>query len=192
MRYFYVILALVLTQNTYAQLDYEILNPNKCPGIVDTAIATGDTAYVWFLSDDPGIILSVSDTLIFNFSSSFNEPEITLASPTDTLSFKFGEDAAFCHCQVYIPNIFTPDGDLFNEKFVPVINCGDIQGVSMTICNRMGKVVFDETNYNWVEWNGTYHKTGEPVSQGLYGWQVSFIQEDGESQRHQGYVILAR
>lgn len=189
MRYLYVILAFGLGQNIHAQNLFFLKEFNRCPDVSDTLVIYGDTSYVWYYTNDPGTILSTSDTLIIH---SFEDPLITVASPNDTLSFSHWTDAAFCYCQVYIPNIFTPDGDAFNDKFFPVINCGATQGIRLTVCNRMGKVVFDETSLNWPEWDGTNPHTGEAVSQGLYGWQVSFIQESGETQRHQGHVFLSR
>lgn len=192
MKYFCVILAFGLSWNSYAQLEVIFPESIGCPGEPDTLIAIGDTSYVWYLSDDPNTILSDSNVFVINYTGSFNEPEINVATPTDTLSFILGEDAAFCHCQHYVPNRFTPDGDQFNEEFYAVINCGDVQAVRMTICNRMGKVVFDETDYDCPRWNGRHNNEGEVLRDDMYGWRVSFIKEDGETVSLEGFLILAK
>lgn len=175
-----------------AQLNIMYLSENHCPGIPDTLLAVGDTSYVWYLTNEPSTILSDSALLIFMEPGSYNNTEITLASTSDTIEFIFFADAAFCYCDSYIPNHFTPDGDIFNEEFYAVLNCGDIKGVRMTICSKMGKVVFDQTDYYPPRWNGRLNNEGLILKDDVYGWQVSFIKENDEIVHLAGHVTLAR
>jgi gliding motility-associated-like protein len=72
----------------------------------------------------------------------------------------------------YVPNTFTPDGDLFNETFRPVFTAGfDIYQYSFVVFNRWGEVLFESKNSK-IGWDGTYG--GQPVPQGTYIYQIQF------------------
>lgn len=72
----------------------------------------------------------------------------------------------------YIPNTFTPDGDEFNNVFIPVFTSGfDPYNYTMTIYNRWGETLF-ESNDALVGWDGTYN--GEFCKSGIYTWTIRF------------------
>lgn len=72
----------------------------------------------------------------------------------------------------YVPNTFTPDGDLYNETFTPMFTAGfDIYRYNMKIFNRWGEIVFESQNAA-VGWDGTYG--GVICQQGTYVWQISY------------------
>jgi gliding motility-associated-like protein len=72
----------------------------------------------------------------------------------------------------YIPNTFTPDGDLFNETFRPVFTAGfDIYQYNFLVFNRWGEIVF-ESNNAAIGWDGTYG--GKPAPEGTYIYQIQF------------------
>jgi gliding motility-associated-like protein len=72
----------------------------------------------------------------------------------------------------YVPNTFTPDGDLFNETFKPVFTAGfDIYQYSFVVFNRWGEVLFESQNAK-IGWDGTYG--GQPAPQGSYIYQITF------------------
>lgn len=149
--------------------------------------ADGDTSYAWAHISDPDSILSTDDEF---FAEPTEYTTYFLYGSSDTIEIDVWVSDCDYDCKYFVPTVFTPDGDLFNENFTPIINCGDIIGIRMTICNRMGKVVYDKTDYNWLSWDGRHMETGVLLSQGLYGWQVSFVKEDGEVIRLQGHVFL--
>ena len=73
----------------------------------------------------------------------------------------------------YVPNVFTPDGDEFNETFQPVFTTGyEPYDFHLTIFNRWGELIFE--SYNSIAgWNGTYGNQGL-VADGVYVWQIDF------------------
>lgn len=72
----------------------------------------------------------------------------------------------------YIPNTFTPDGDEFNQNFLPIFESGfDTHDFNMTIFNRWGQVIF-ESNDHTVGWDGTYN--GQVVQTGTYTYKIEF------------------
>jgi gliding motility-associated-like protein len=72
----------------------------------------------------------------------------------------------------YVPNTFTPDGDLFNPNFLPIFTAGyDIYNFNLVIFNRWGEIVFESNNARY-GWDGTYG--GMPSPDGTYTWQIQY------------------
>lgn len=70
---------------------------------------------------------------------------------------------------VYIPNVFTPDGDYMNNEFKPYFNGIDIYDYQMTIYNRWGEIVFQSFNSE-VGWMGFY---GDQMAEdGVYIYHI--------------------
>ncbi|MCI5054537.1 MAG: PKD domain-containing protein, partial [Flavobacteriales bacterium] len=74
---------------------------------------------------------------------------------------------------IYVPNAFTPDGDLLNEKFKPVAIGLDIY--EFTIFNRWGDQVFYTEDIN-DGWDGIMETGAEPQL-GVYVYRMRFSNE---------------
>ena len=83
-------------------------------------------------------------------------------SYTDTVVITL---AAVSDEEPFIPNVFTPNGDGKNERYLPV-NIDD-SSFSMDIYNRWGMKVYGSVNSS-VGWNGKLDNSGEPVPDGTY------------------------
>jgi len=57
-----------------------------------------------------------------------------------------------CSCPVYVPNVFTPNGDGLNDIFQPDILC-EPETYELIIFNRWGREVFSTNDFNQ-SWNG--------------------------------------
>lgn len=91
----------------------------------------------------------------------------------------------------FIPNAFTPDGDLFNERFTPVFTSGfDPYDYHLSIYNRWGELLFESFNAA-TGWNGTYG--GRLVQDGVYIWKIEFGDINND-QRHNynGHVTIIK
>ena len=92
----------------------------------------------------------------------------------------------------YAPNIFTPDGDDFNETWKPVFFSGyDPFDFHLLIYNRWGEVIWESYNAD-AGWNGHYGNGGL-VDDGTYIWQLDF-KETMSDKRHQhsGHVTVLK
>ncbi len=91
----------------------------------------------------------------------------------------------------YIPNTFTPDGDEYNNTFMPIYASGvDPYGFNMQIFNRWGEIVF-ETNDMTIGWDGTYG--GVLVPDGSYVWTLEFKETMSDSRHsYNGNVNIFR
>ncbi len=88
----------------------------------------------------------------------------------DTLNISISEPLIF-----YVPNSFTPDGDDFNNLFIPVFTSGyDKQDYHFQIFNRWGELIFKTTEVN-AGWDGMYK--GQIVQDGVYTWTLEFKNE---------------
>lgn len=72
----------------------------------------------------------------------------------------------------YIPNTFTPDGDEFNNSFLPIFTAGfDPANYEFTIYNRWGEIIFISKNHV-VAWDGTFNNS--LCADGLYNYTVKY------------------
>ncbi len=74
---------------------------------------------------------------------------------------------------IFIPNIFTPNGDNINESFFIRNLPADGSGTTMTIANRWGKVVFTSSNYYYTTQsdNSLWDAAGD--TEGIYFYSLS-------------------
>lgn len=91
----------------------------------------------------------------------------------------------------YVPNTFTPDGNLFNNIFKPIFTEGIIaDSYHLSIYNRWGEILFESYNTN-VGWDGTYGT--RIVKEGIYVWVIEFIEKESKEKRQiTGFVNLMK
>ncbi len=101
---------------------------------------------------------------------------------------------------VYVPNAFTPNGDLINDLFIPVITGGDPLVYEFSIYNRWSERFFYTEDIH-EGWNGTYegalemkNKDGDYyVPDGVYNWVITIKRDEAaEKRRLTGRVIILR
>ncbi len=92
----------------------------------------------------------------------------------------------------YVPNVFTPDGDNFNEEFKPEFTAGyDPYDYHLMIFNRYGELVFESYNAA-VGWDGTYSDRGL-VEDGVYVWKIEFKETMSDKRhKHNGHVTVLK
>jgi gliding motility-associated-like protein len=71
------------------------------------------------------------------------------------------------NCPEYtLPNVFTPNGDRSNDRFIPFPYRG-VKEIDLQVFNRWGQQVFS-TRDPAILWDGTLNNGGEPVPDGVY------------------------
>ena len=90
---------------------------------------------------------------------------------------------------VYIPNVFTPNGDSVNDAFEIVLQNGIVE--RGWIFNRWGNIVctFSPTQ---LKWNARDERTGKPVLDGVYTYVLYFKPANTVSKLYQGFVTLIK
>ncbi|HCW05773.1 MAG TPA: hypothetical protein DGG95_00205, partial [Cytophagales bacterium] len=83
---------------------------------------------------------------------------------------------------LFVPNVFTPDGDGFNPDFSIVSNANNY---SIEILNRWGEVIY-KGDKNSSPWDGGNHPTG------VYFWNVEYKDCRNDERKAKGWVQLIR
>ena len=134
-------------------------------------------------SKDISYIYTIMDSIFYN---------IILIAETefgclDTASKIFTPPLLF-----YSPNTFTPDGDEFNNTFIPVFsNKNKVESIHLLIYNRWGEIVFESENIDF-GWDGTYKN--RIAQDGTYTWELIFTNNSclGKKEHLYGAVNLIR
>ncbi|MBX3163573.1 MAG: gliding motility-associated C-terminal domain-containing protein, partial [Bacteroidetes bacterium] len=87
---------------------------------------------------------------------------------------------------IFVPNIFTPNGDNLNETFKPVVR--GQKEYRFQIFNRWGAKIFETTDTNQ-DWDGTYN--GEECKSDVYVWKITVVSAKEEKVLN-GTVALER
>lgn len=127
------------------------------------------------LSLQPGecvtLTLNVSVTLLSTYANSY-PLQVTVNDQGEGVA-QYGGLQAECDttdnsihfdarpCQVTVPNVITPNGDGYNDAFVPQLE-GDFVSLEMEIYNRWGKRVYTQVGTTDLSWNA------EGQSDGVY------------------------
>jgi gliding motility-associated-like protein len=93
----------------------------------------------------------------------------------------------------YVPNTFTPDGDQYNNEFIPVFTAGfDPYNYSLMIFNRWGELIFESRDAT-VGWKGFYGVDGKMCQDGTYTWKIDVKGNQSSNRKtYVGHVNLIR
>jgi len=152
----------------------------------------GATSYVWDFGDGEFSTEFSPSHLFMGTGSGF---EITLIASTsmgciDSTSIAIAPQQGGIY---YIPNSFTPDGDIYNQVFKPLFTAGfDIYQYNMLIYNRWGDVIF-ETNNLEMGWDGSFGLNGGDALPGTYTYKINIKVPDNDDRMIiTGHVNLIR
>lgn len=107
---------------------------------------------------------------------------------TDHNGCKVQDDVAiFYDPLIYVPNIFTPDANDYNNVFRPITQ--NISEFEMVIYNRWGELVFQSFNTGSY-WDGRYG--GSLAQDGTYVWVIKYVDLNGVKGEVKGHVSLLR
>jgi gliding motility-associated-like protein len=73
-------------------------------------------------------------------------------------------------CDVYFPNVFSPNLDGYNDVFFPLSDC-ELLDYELVIFDRWGAMVF-QSNDPKFGWDGNFR--GERMPQGVYVWSMNY------------------
>ena len=152
----------------------------------------GASSYIWDFGDGatstevgPSHLFEVGnegiDVLLYAFSS---------LGCSDSTSFYIGFDPGLVY---YIPNTFSPDGDQFNQTFLPIFTSGiDPYNYQMLIYNRWGEIIF-ESLHPEIGWDGSFGLQGNPAQNGTYTYLITIkVPSIDKRQNIKGHVNLIR
>ena len=143
---------------------------------------------------------STVDVKIFPFESfnigqnRFNQPGEFSRTIPSSLGCDSTVNLTLDYYHVYIPNIFSPNGDGIND-FFNINGDTDLQQiVSLRIFNRWGGMIYEANNLtpNLLNsgWNG--QSRGEDVPEAVYVYTTDIVMDDGKKRTLSGMVTVMR
>jgi len=160
--------------------------------IVFTNASNGATNYIWNMGD--GNLYYTTD-VEHNFQNTANGSTIWLTAisslgcmDSTSISIPFEDGVIF-----YIPNTFTPDGNNFNQTFLPIFTSGfDPYNYELNIFNRWGELIFQSFDSK-SGWDGSYGEFGLDAQDGTYVYKIIYkIPQDDDYRVVHGFVNLIR
>ena len=158
--------------------------------------SVGGESYTWYFQDGSAPSNEVEPTHQFPLGEA-GSYWITLVaeSPLGCLDTAVNYVEVLEELIYYVPNSFTPDGDIVNQAFKPVFTSGfDPYNYNLKIFNRWGELIFESNDPNY-GWDGSY-SNGDTIytcQQGTYIWKIEFKSRDNdEKQFITGHVNLLR
>jgi gliding motility-associated-like protein len=148
-----------------------------------SAISTTTGTYVWTPSEY--LTCTVCPNPVANPDRNFQY----VVSYTDQNGCKASDSVMiFYDAIIYVPNTFTPDGNIFNEVFKAV--GGNVKTFEMKIYDRWGETIFTMNNMDEF-WDGTYK--GLPCQDGTYVWKIVYTDFTSKKvKKMAGHINLLR
>jgi len=179
------ILAKPLADFSFSPLEPSLLFPDV--NFLNNSSADA-TSYEWDL-DDGSTFTSRDVSHKYEFAGDYNVRLIVTADNgcKDTIVTLVILKLDFF---IWIPTVFSPNGDQTNDVFRVHGLIPDLQGYSLAIFNRWGEVIFESTDVNEF-WDGTYQGIEVPASS--YGYRVRYINyETGRWESKKGAIKVIR
>jgi gliding motility-associated-like protein len=156
---------------------------------------TGVQSYAVQKIDQNGTVLSetnVGSSTTFSETVNLNDPYINYrikVIPTNTtFSNSFSNNSLFkFEAEVFVPDIFTPNGDGTNDNFI--VKGRYVNTYSISIFSRWGEVVYASTDMA-VGWNGSNNFVYAP--EGAYTYKIVATDINNKEFTKTGTVTLTR
>ncbi len=164
--------------------------PSQTVSFFNTSL--GANSYAWVFNDG-GISTENSPQHVFTNTTAGSTIWLYATSPlgcVDSTSLFISYQDGLIY---YIPNTFTPDGDLYNNSFMPIFTSGfDPYNYNLQIYNRWGELIFESNNPS-IGWDGSYGIYGNQVQSGTYSYRIRFkVLKNDEYQLVVGHVNLVK
>lgn len=142
--------------------------------------------FIWkinniFYSDSKDTIAYFLDSAVYSIQ--LHIEDFFGCSNDTTISFQI-----FHTPSIYVPNAFTPNGNLYNNVFYPVLT--SIKEFNLQIFNRWGELVFSTSDFRHSYWDGTYK--GNLCPNDVYIYKLKTLSVTDEKKESVGHVTLIR
>ena len=187
----------ILTLEVVSEIEYFL--------VTDTTIQEGQVFSLPLQVTNPELIISWSPANLLTCSDCLN-PMLTLSNSqvftvimTDQsgcstmasilVGLEEGQEEG-----VYIPNVFTPNGDQINDRFTVFSDPSVLEVLKLQVFDRWGGLLYEATglrpNDPRLGWDGT--SKGEALNPGVYIYQISLRFEGDRVEHFAGDLTLLR
>jgi gliding motility-associated-like protein len=159
---------------------YELFT-NTGNGFVSLAMISADTAYKISMMDimyqvtggELCFYLNASEANNFHGINGKSRSSVICTSPVEIVT---------------VPNVFTPNNDLLNDFFRPILSFTPSE-YHLIISNRQGKTIFESRDFH-EEWDGTMN--GDQLPQGVFLWFLKLKTPSGKIISRTGTVTILK
>ncbi len=167
--------------------------------IISRSITDFEISSLGDLCIDGDVMLSVSmgdDIIDYLWNTGERSPSILIArGGTYSVTVSNGDCSnnasitVLCPCDIWLPNIFTPNSDNINEEFLPVMS-GPVDNFLMHIYDRWGSLIYRTTTLT--PWDGTCN--GKAATAGVYTYIIRYscLFNPDNTEKKQGSITLVR
>ena len=141
----------------------------------DTTICSGDTIFINVIQQN-GLEFIWNDEINSPTKELFENGtyKLTIRNECSEVTDEIQILTENC-CDIYVPNIFTPNGDGINDNFSISLasdKCNNLNIISIDIYDRWGQQVFNTMEEN-SPWTGHFNE--ELVTSGVYIWMITYF-----------------
>ncbi len=175
----------MITVNPMPQIQFDSVLPT-CPelnnGSLNAIVTVGYMPYLytWNTGDSQAAISNLSNGIY-----SLTVTDTKGCSASRSIEFNVNVDCS--DPIVYVPNIFSPNGDGNNDVFY--VRGQEIEKMNIIIYDRWGEKIFESKDIS-VGWDGTYR--GEEMPDGSYSYYLQISMIDGSKLKRKGTITLTR
>ena len=153
-------------------LDRNLLTSDD-PTITISNLSSGNLVNLWDFGDGNQLVNNLNT---IEYSYPFSEGDYLIKLTVSSIDGCMDSTEQLIQIKgdviYYVPNCFTPDGDEFNNSFLPIFTSGfDPMNYELTIYNRWGEIVFVSENH-LTAWNGYYNNMICP--DGIYSYIIKY------------------
>ena len=175
-----------------------ILNPQI--NFID--LSSGHTNGIWNFDDGYTTLTNFNELIhTYNDTGTF-EVSLTVESDSGCTNIAWQTITISPAFNIYIPNAFTPNNDLKNDYFLPIVD--GVSQYELNIYDRFGNVVFtsNEFSNNYfgcitddncsAAWDGKINNGSDFATKGTYVYSLVITDFNGKLRTYEGTVMLVR
>ena len=92
--------------------------------------------------------------------------------------------------EIYVPNVFSPNGDGINDEIFVVTNLPEDRLISFEIFDRWGGLLHGQYNQGPFKWDGT--SKDEAVQNAVFVYKLIWLDDQGYTKVKTGDITLIR
>ncbi len=186
-----LVFTLTVFQVPEASFNFSPINPSENNAqITLNNTSEGGIQFTWVI--DGNSFIDNNDEIPYLLPAQEGDYPIILTaySGDGCVSQAFGSVSVLNDFSVFIPNTFTPDGNEFNNVFIPIFsNTNSLYYYHLTIFNRWGETTF-ETFDPQMGWDGSYNN--KMCKEGTYTYLIEFVENLDQTKQIKGHINLVR
>jgi gliding motility-associated-like protein len=101
---------------------------------------------------------------------------LTITNDCGIFTYESRVETEICDCPIYVPNIFSPNGDGYNDELLLFSACDfPLLIKHFQVFDRWGNLVYTSasSDIESIQWDGA--TLGKPLSSGVYTWAMEYV-----------------